>query len=171
MTIETTQDDVTILAPDFSLLRKIGGERLDYIVSSTTIQRAENVIIGASNELYSECRVNMREISAIVPFLKANETNTKIVHKIVSLAFAVKVKSAQGGYDLIAALAKSLLSYCEEKEASSLMPSTITVITWHVDSINELMHHKMRGMGGEVGQAILLEIEKLNHRNDPQPAA
>lgn len=159
------EDDVQIIPADYSLLHKIGVTNLDIIFSVKAAQRAEDVVQAAVDEFYAECVTDGDALKDCVKQLKiAPATLQESLYQVATLAFDMKTKAAQAGYDLVASLAKSLHILCEESE-NLLPPATmIEIIEWHQNSINRLLTLKLKGNGGPFGQAILAEIEKLQSR-------
>ena len=153
------QDEVVFLAPDFSLRQKIGTSDLDKILSVEVIQKAEKIIADSSDAFYGECVEDIGKLTAIAARLQAGSRNAALFNDLISVAFAVKVKAGQAGFSLVAALAKSLHTICENSTADK-MPA-LPIIVWHVGSISEIMRRRIMGLGGDAGKAILAEIEKL----------
>ena len=155
---------VTILAADYSMLRKLGGISLDKILSPEVIKEAETIITGASSELYNDCVDTVAKLQASVDRLKERGGITDSTLKdIISDAFSAKTKAGLAGFDLVAALAKSLQILCEQVTITELATATIQIIEWHMQSIGQLLALKVKGDGGQAGKEILSEIERLKH--------
>jgi hypothetical protein len=156
-------DDVTVLAADRSLLRKLGGASLGVILSPEVIKRAEGAITDAADGLYSDCVDEGVRLRVLVDSLKqGGDAAFPLLKNVVTAAFSTKTKAGLAGLDLVAALAKSLQILCEKMTASELTPATLQVIEWHVQSIGQLLSLRVKGDGGQVGKAILAEIDKLS---------
>lgn len=155
------EDEATIIKADYTLMRKFGGASLDKVFSSEAIQEAQKTIAAVSDDFYRECVEDGKKLQSLVTSLKAN-ASAATLQNIADTAFSAKVKAGQGGFELIAALAKSLQDVCEKTPAAELTPAAIQIVEWHVQSIGRLLSLKIAGDGGEAGKAILEEIEKLN---------
>jgi hypothetical protein len=155
-------DDVMVIAADTTLLRKFGKQNLDKVLSATAVQKAESVIASAADEFYQECQTEITKLKNDIDQLKsANQATEPALQKVVATAFAIKTKSGQAGYALVASLAKSLHVLCEEMLPVAPSPSQIKVIEWHKNSIDHLLNAKIKGDGGDIGKAIMSEITKL----------
>jgi len=159
---EQPADDVTVLKADKTLFNKLGGANLDEILSPEKIKKAETVIREASGDFYSECVVDAAKLKTLVGQVERRDGNLQSkIKKIVDVAFGIKNKAAQSGYNLIAALAKSLHVRCEALAEQPLNQAEIKIIAWHSESIERLLNLKIEGDGGDVGQAILGELKKI----------
>jgi hypothetical protein len=155
-------DDVTVLAADQSLLRKLGNINLDKVLSPEAIEKAEAVITDASDGLYVDCLKEADKLESVVDQFKSRALDVEHhLKKIISSSFSIKAKAGQSGYDLVSLLAKSLHVRCEEMLAEQVTPSALKIIAWHAQSIKQLLVLNVKGDGGKVGEAILAEIEKL----------
>jgi hypothetical protein len=158
-----TSNDVIILPADKTLMQKLGGVSLDVLLSPDAVKKAETVLATASEDLYLDCVKAAAELRSVAD---ASEKNKKAFAaasraKIISLAFAIKAKAGQCGYTLVAALAKSLHTRCEEIPAEQTTLAALKIIAWHAQSIEKLLTLNVDGDGGEMGKAIMAEIEKL----------
>ncbi len=155
-------DEAVILAADRSLLRKFGGGLLDRALSPEAIKKAEAFISSASNVLYLDCMDEAARLQPMVGLLgKGGLDAERSLKRIIATSFAIKSKAGQSGYDLVSTLAKSLLLRCEELSAAQITPSTLKIITWHAQSIKRILELNIKGLGGEAGRALLVEIDRL----------
>jgi hypothetical protein len=155
-------ENIAILPPDKTLLNKLGAGNLDKIMSPEAIKKAETVITNASGDLYQECMTESAKLQLLTAHLESSDKNIgPKLKKIVSVAFGIKSKAAQSGYNLVSALAKSLHMRCEEMTMEQTTPAAIKIIAWHAQSIAQLLALKVKGEGGEIGKAIIAELERI----------
>jgi len=155
------EDEAIIVKADYTLLRKFAGASLDKIFSPEAISAAEKAITDAAGGLYAECVEEGKKLQTLVARLKEGPSAATL-QDLIDTAFSAKTKAGLAGFDLVAALAKSLQILCEKTSLAELVPATIQIIEWHIQSISQLLTLKVKGNGGEAGKAILAEIEKLN---------
>ena len=159
---EDLSSDAIIIPADWSLMKKLGGVSLDKVFSSEVIKTAEQVVVSASAGFYSECVTKSAKLQFLAEsFKSAGNDNAPNLKKIASVSFALKTNAGQSGYALVAALAKSLHTFCEEMKADQVTSSTRKLIHWHAQSITQLLDAKVKGDGGELGTAILAETERI----------
>jgi hypothetical protein len=158
-------DDVRILPPDFSLQKKLGGVSFDQIVTPQVLAAAQQAIVDTADQFIGESVAEVTGLEkAMTDFVASKGANRAALDHMVSSSFSIKVKSGLAGYDLISTLAKSLNLRCEALAAPGAEGGVavgMPIIKWHVDSINQLLNLKIKGMGGPVGEAILAELAKL----------
>lgn len=152
-------DNAIILPADKTLLNKLGGVDLDKVFSPENVQKAEVVLKDAEEVLYLDCLADSVKLQSMIAQLEKSGKTVEQIGKVVLLAFGIKNKAGQSGYDLIAALAKSLQIRCEEITPEQATPTALKLIDWHVQSIARLLAAKSKGDGGETGKAILAQIE------------
>ena len=155
-------DEAIILAADHSLSRKCGGGVLDRVLSLDAIKKAEAFIASSANGLYLDCVGEAAKLQMLASHLTSGGADAEqYLTKIIASSFAIKAKAAQSGYDLVSTLAKSLLLRCEEITAKQITPTTLKIIVWHAESIRRILELNIKGLGGEAGKALLIEIDRL----------
>lgn len=160
--LEKDTADVVVLPADKSLFNKIGGVSLDKIIPQQLIQKADSVIADASDELYLDCIAESVKLQALVSQLSLSDPNIgPRLKRIVSAAFGIKNRASQSGYTLVASLAESLQTHCESVDVAALTPNVLRIVVWHAHSIAQLLAKKVRADGGDVGKAILAEVQKI----------
>ncbi len=154
-------EEAVILPPDKTLLRKVGGVNLDIVLSPKAIEKAQAIIANASEELYLDCVSASVKLLAAASLIESSQNLGSKIQKIIPLAFIIKNEAAQSGYDLISTLAESLQKTCETLDVEAAKPSDLRIILWHAESIVKLLTLKVKANGGEIGEEIMAEIEKL----------
>ncbi len=158
----TTEDDVRILPPDQTMQKKLGGAKLDTLFSNEAVQEAQQVIVESAADFITETLADLQTLEEATKTLAAApEQNHQVLATVINMSFAIKAKAGLGGYNLVSTLAKSLNSRCELLGDASLTPTNLSIITWHVDSMRQMLTMKIKGMGGAVGQAIITELNTM----------
>ena len=163
MSDEPNADDgVRIIPPDLTLKKKLGGTSLDRILSPQAVEAAQQVIAGASDQFLEACVAEVDKLELAVQKLAAAPDQCRsLMREVIDFTFSLKANAGLGGYDLISLLAKS----CHQRgellsEAGVLMPATLLVLKWYVESLKRMLAIKVKGMGGgAVGVAILAELK------------
>lgn len=162
MADKNSQDDVKIYEPDRTLHTKIGNANLDQILTPQIVEEAQTTITKSADQFIDETTPVIQELEQACKALRGAPNNVDpILKKIVDAAFSIKTKTGLGGYDLVASLAKSLQLQAEQVLGKPLASKNVEIIQWHVDSINQLFATKMKGGGGEMGKAIMAELNRL----------
>lgn len=155
-----TIDDVTIYEPDKSLLVRVGVTNLDSIFTPQVIASGQKVIQDSSTQFTEETHRQAEELSQIYAQFKASSSFAFPIAAVIDLAFSLRACAGLAQYNLIASLAKSLFDYSKALMGKVSEKET-AVIEWHVVSISQLLALKIKGDGGEMGKAILAEINRL----------
>jgi hypothetical protein len=155
-------DDVKILAPDHSLIKKLGTLNLDQVFSPQAVETAQKVIEKSSDNLMQESTDNAQKLGRLGQDLRAEPARaSKLLPLIIAEAFSLKSKAGMADYQLVANLAKSLNFVCEMIDATSIKSSHIQIITWHIDSIRTVIGLKIKGDGGTMAAAMQKELEQI----------
>ena len=155
-------EGVKIYAPDRSLQIKIGVQNLDQVFSASSVQTAQNLIEQSSDTFMEESLELMKDLHESFKNLTANpKTENQALAKVIDDAFLIKTKTGVGGYTLISNLAKSLQLNAEGAQKEGLTGKTMEVLGWHVHGLDQFMRLRIKGNGGDLGEAIMNEIMQL----------
>jgi hypothetical protein len=159
-------DQVKIFEPDRTLMAKVGYGNLDRLLSPQAVADAERVIAKSSDQFAEEGQASWRDVKAAFATLQKNpEQASRLLQPLIDAAFSARIKMGQGGYDLIAALAKSLQLHCESIKDKPPASRNMAIMAWHIGSIDRLLKDRVKGIGGDAGKAILAELERLSALN------
>lgn len=159
---------VQIIPPDRTLQKKVSMSTLDAMVAPQTMRAAQKIIMESSDKFLEDSLAHTKKIALAASHLNvAPDKSRQALDIIVASAFLLKASAALGGYDLISTLAKSLQQCCEQLSINDVPPQNMAIINWHVNSLNQLLSLKVKGLGGEVGEAILAELRKLGISVEP----
>jgi hypothetical protein len=159
-------EGVKIFAPDDSLRVKIGNVNLDQVLSPQVVKAAQSRIEQAADEFANDSLEQLKELTQVcADIAKSPEKADSLLPLLVNAAFSLKTKTGIGGYDLVAALAKSLQLYAELLQGKPLGQKNLDIMQWHLASITVLLTGKVKGDGGTTGAAIRQELEKLSTGN------
>jgi hypothetical protein len=154
-------DDVKILPPDNSLAKKIGNVDLNKLFSSEAVEKAQTVIVAAASTFMDEAKSAIVELKSLVESFGKSQNTGAMMPQIVKKSFFIKTRLGSCGYELVAEIAKSLENYAENLKSSSPSAKDISIIHWHVQSIEMLMQKDIKGSGGAVGDTIKAEMRQL----------
>ena len=141
--------EVKVLPPDFSLLKKLGGAKLDQLFSAQAVQDAQKVIAASSETLLGDSLTGLMKLEEAAKTLETepNKVGT-LLTDIVTAAFNVKSNAGMSGYELAAELAKSLQLGCEKLDSSKATAVDAQVIIWHISCLKKVLNLKLKGTGG-----------------------
>ena len=155
-------DDVKILPPDFTLMKKLDGVNLGKLLSPQAVETAQKVIVDSASVMLEETLLLLEQLTRIEKdLLTQPESAASRLPDIIAKAFSVKSNASQGGYALVAELAKSLQLGCEKIDASKVALTDIKIIVWHIDCMKKVLEMKIKASGGAVGEGILAELDRL----------
>lgn len=161
---KTPQNDgVKIYEPDRSLQIKVGTTNLDQVFTKEAIENAQKVIENSSEGFLDECQKLMDDLTSAFDVLKKDPNPTKEeLQQVIDNAFSIKSKTGLGGYTLASDLAKSLQLHAEQAlEEGFEDKKVVSILEWHVQSLQQFLKMKVKGNGGATGEAILQEIARL----------
>lgn len=166
--------NVIFLDPNLSLQIKVG-ERLDKIFKPELVVGAEQVIAQASDFFLDDCRSYLKKLHIDYQRLLSQPSRCHdFLPKIADDSFHIKTEAGMAGCTLTSQVAKSLQIHAEKADEEGLAPKRLRLMNWHVDSIDRLVDMGLKGLGGEVGEAILDAMIRLHPNPDddalPAPA-
>lgn len=162
-TTENDTKNVKILPADKSLQRKLGNASLDQILSPAAVSNAQKVIDTSADSFHEECLSDLATLAELAINLKTGTIDGQTaLSDIAHTAFSIKSMARIGSFTLAGTIADSLNIFAENRASLATSPSTISIIEWHINSLNKILRSKLQGDGGEVGKLILQEIEKIN---------
>lgn len=160
--LNNKKHNVHIYNPDYSLQVKIGVKDMDQLFTTKSVSRAQTYMGQLSQELLDECVGTMKMLRVAYQNLKSNPTQTNpSLPQIVDTSFSIKTHTAQGGNILASSLASSLQRHAEQALLEGLSSKTISIMDWHIDSLNLFLKKNIKGYGGDAGEALLRELGKL----------
>lgn len=155
--------DVKIYPPDRALQAKAGVTTLDQIITPEMVAEAQKTVEDSTDNFASEMRTHMTELEEMwAAFEKAPEDQKEsLLPTLIKASFTLKSAAGFGGYDLVAAVAKSLHLHAEQITPHQLTPKNKEIMAWHIKSLRQLLAANVKGAGGPTGQAIMAEIGRL----------
>lgn len=155
-------DEVRILPPDMALLKKLGAVMLDSLFSSAAIEKAQEKIGEAAEDFFTESTENFIQLETTArEFFKDPILNKNLLNDIIARSFALKTQAGLGDFHLAAALANSLHARCEALGDANMTPTNVAIMKWHIDSLKQILPLRIKGNGGDAGEAILAELKNL----------
>jgi hypothetical protein len=156
-----TTEDVTILAPDYALKKAIG-EKVDLkkLFSEDKIALAQKKI-DEEQEKFLEWV--LEDVQALEHSYR--ELSKDIAHaqphlaQLRRAAFAIKGQAGIFSYDLASQVARSLYMFCD---TFKYREEQRIVLRKHIDALAIIFRDRIAGSGGEIGQELLREIERLS---------
>jgi hypothetical protein len=165
-------EEAEITPPDQRLRVRIGSANLDKLFSDQAITQAETVIANSADVIYDDC---VAEADRLARAAKALDTEPAARASHLSAmsiaAFTLRSGAALGGYELVALLAASLRHLLQKiGDAASPTSRERQLVAWHVESIDEVLRLKIRGMGGKAGEGIRDILKTLGFNTESQAA-
>lgn len=158
-------NDVRVFQPDMSLKQKLGTNvSFDQVVTAEVVTSAEEVIVTSSGDILAGLLEDLGRLQLAVAPLKANSVGSTTLADVIAAAFAIKSNAGLCGYPFASSLAKSLHVYCEIETARAqpLSEKSLKIIRTQVAGLNTIFANKITGDGGQIGAAILGELNKLS---------
>lgn len=147
--------DVKILPPDTRLRDKIGKNvKLEDIFNSEKIALAQQAIDEARGEFLTRARLFMQQLH--LTFEQGCEEK-----RLAELALTLKAQSGTFGYHLASDVAHRLYHFVHNR---LLTDAQKIVIQKHLEALDSIFSHGLIGEGGEQGEALRKELDKLSHK-------
>ncbi len=159
-----TEEAIRVYEPDRSLQIKVGVTNLDHVFTSKAISAAQAVIEESAEDFLNDSLELMEDLVVSYQAVLNYPAPVKnpFISKIVDASFSLKTKTGQGGYIMASVLAKSLQLHAEQADVEGLSPRTLEIMGWHIESIQQFLSMKLKGTGGETGDAILRELRRIS---------
>jgi HPt (histidine-containing phosphotransfer) domain-containing protein len=157
----TAETKVEVINPPNTLKSKIivGGPGA---VDPKTLERAESVIAGMSDNYLKSVQDDMVRISAAFERLKSGAGNgsTPAIEEIFQISHDVKGQGGSFGYPLLTAIGNELCRLIE-KLGNDIGASEIEAIRIHIDAMKLVVSERMKGDGGKQGKTLLVGLQQM----------
>jgi hypothetical protein len=162
MTPADKEDDVLIYEPNRTLKEKLGPNvTFAQVVTPQAIEEAEKVIVQAVDKIFSDNMEELAKLDKLMQFIAFAPPGAPILKEMSAAAFAIKCKAGLCGYDFAAVLAKSLHLFCEGLIGKKFAAKEKEIVACHVKGLTTVFASRIKGDGGEIGKAIIRELEWL----------
>jgi hypothetical protein len=129
-------------------------------VDPSTLQRAEQVIAGlAENYLEWVEEDLVRLHKAVAALSAATEGGKAELEAIYQVAHDMKGQGGSFGYQLITVVGNQLCRFIEPLKQAG--PNEAAVIKLHADTMSLIIANRIKGDGGEAGEAVLAGLNKV----------
>lgn len=115
---------------------------------------------------YSQClRADLEALAAVQKKLQAQPNGAGNKAELFRISHDIRGQAASFGYDMASHVGTSLCQYLERQDY--LGANQLKVVDAHINAIRAYLRQFLKGDGGAVGQAIMVELEALIQRMDP----
>lgn len=157
----TVESKIEIINPPNTLKSKIivGGPGA---VDPNTLERAEAVIAGMSDNYLKSVQDDMARISSAFERLKnvTGDGSTPVIEEIFQISHDVKGQGGSFGYPLLTAIGNELCRLIE-KMGNDIGPSEIEAVRIHIDAMKLVVSERMKGDGGKQGKTLLVGLQQM----------
>jgi len=157
----TVESKIEIINPPNTLKSKIvvGGPGA---VDPNTLERAEAVIAGMSDNYLKSVQDDMVRISSAFERLKnvAGDGSTQAIEEIFQISHDVKGQGGSFGYPLLTAIGNELCRLIE-KMGNDIGSSEIEAVRIHIDAMKLVVSERMKGDGGKQGKTLLVGLQQM----------
>lgn len=152
---ETTDDEVTEVAPNYALKEKIGKDvNIKEVFSPEAVKGSQEVIAKTQKDFLKWVENDLKNLEAAYAILKQSPaTGRDAALEIQKCAFSLKGQSGTFGYDLASAIAKSLYDFLENDYVEG-DENHVLIIRKHIDTLRTIFRDKVMGDGGKIGHAV-----------------
>ncbi|MDP6805494.1 MAG: Hpt domain-containing protein [Rhodospirillales bacterium] len=148
-----------IVTPPNTLKSKVvvGGPKA---VDPAALERAEEAIANLAGDYLDWVQEDIKKLEEALNALKASDGGDKdLLGAIFQVAHEIKGQGGSFDYDLMTQIGNQLCHFVENL-AEAGAPET-EVISLHVDALKLVFAKRMRGDGGQAGQALLRGLEQI----------
>ena len=153
------EEEAQFIEPDVRLKNKIGDVlKAQATLSPEALKKAEQ-LVNDGVDVFLEEAENELALLAMMVREKKNFSTAEIIKKTSDCAYMLKSRSGTFGYSLGSQAGKSLYDYVQH--LTSLNDKNFKVIETHTGSLRAIFGNRIKGDGGEQGQALLKGLFEL----------
>ena len=148
-----------IVTPPNTLKSKVvvGGPKA---VDPAALERAEEAIANLAGDYLDWVQEDLKKLEEGLDALKASDGDDKdLLGAMFRIAHEIKGQGGSFGYDLMTRIGNQLCHFVENLAEAG--PPEVEVIGLHVDALKLVIAKRMRGDGGQAGQALLRGLEQV----------
>jgi chemotaxis protein histidine kinase CheA len=166
-------ESARIIRPNLTLNSKVtvGGPGA---VDEAMLEKAEAVIQGMSEDYLKWAKDDLGRLAKAFAALKASGGQTADTAQLLEAIFAVShdIKGQGGSFDyqLMTIVGNQLCRFIENL-AGKADANAIEVIELHVNALQAVMAHKLKGDGGAIGKKFLTGLEQVIAKRTAKPSA
>lgn len=154
-TTDAAEDDVTEVAPDFSLKEKIGKDvSMKEVFSPEVVKESQEVIDHTRKDFLKWVDNDLKTLETAYATLAASPADGReAALTIQKAAFSIKGQSGTFGFGLGSAIAKSLYDFLENDYVEG-DANHVLVIRKHIDTLSTIFRRNVTGDGGKIGHEV-----------------
>lgn len=154
-------EEAVIVAPDYSLKKKIG-ENIDLkeVFSAENVEKAQAVIEEHTNNFLDWVKGDLVTLETHYTAANADAENSKdAIEKLAKTAFVMKSQAGMFGYTLATTVAKSLDDFCRGQYKP--IKDHLLIVRKHIDVLQTIFKHDIKGDGNIIGADLMSSLQKL----------
>lgn len=152
-----------IVKPKLSIKEKIG--MLKFNPSAQTISKAERKLHDSEDMVLRAVKEDLAYLSNLAK--SGHELTPEEMARVSELAFSIRSRSGNAGYDLVTEIADSLYEYAASR--TSISPET--VVQTHVSAIEAVIRDQIKDSKSETGQRLMAGLKavigKFSRQDNP----
>jgi chemotaxis protein histidine kinase CheA len=166
-------DSARIIRPNLTLNSKVtvGGPGA---VDEAMLEKAEQVIQNMSEDYLKWAKDDLVRLANAFAALKASGGQTadtaQLLDAIFSVSHDIKGQGGSFDYQLMTIVGNQLCRFIENL-AGTADANAIEVIELHVNALQAVMAHKLKGDGGAIGKKFLAGLEQVIAKRTVKPGA
>jgi len=148
-----------LFEPNHNLKRKVGYGGLD----ESRLQAGERQIENFAAEFSGRIAGEIDDLEADIEAAReAGELGGEALERFYDKVFELKGQSGTGGWLLLTWIMDSLKTYLDGR--ARLDARRLAVPAAHIDAARGVLAHDLSGDGGEVGQALIADLSRVNEK-------
>jgi chemotaxis protein histidine kinase CheA len=166
-------DSARIIRPNLTLNSKVtvGGPGA---VDEAMLEKAEQVIQSMSEDYLKWAKDDLTRLAKAFAVLKAaggqSPDTAQQLDAIFSVSHDIKGQGGSFDYQLMTIVGNQLCRFIENL-AGKADANAIEVIELHVNALQAVMAHKLKGDGGAIGKKFLAGLEQVIAKRTVKPSA
>ncbi|MDX2074038.1 MAG: response regulator [Alphaproteobacteria bacterium] len=149
-----------IWLPDFSLKYKLGGARLDSLITPAVLEQAQAAVDAISDASLGWIKTNLEDLRALSARMQAGDYPPMVAHDLGELALTLNARAGTFGYGRASEIAYLLYLFCRN-HLNPRHKDHHVIVQKHIDVLHVILGNKMRGSAGELGDQLAGELKKL----------
>ena len=155
-TSKNTGNKATVIPADGRLKDKIGRKKLESLISSEQIAKAQNTATRSAELFLIEMEKEVVALEAAYRQIKDSENTTPPLNEISSIAFTIKSDAGTFGIKIASDIARLLMEYIAHNKKHD--PAIIATL---INALKSICIQRITGDGGKIGKELIESLIKL----------
>ncbi len=126
---------------------------------NSVLKEADQMLAGKQEEYLVIARADIEVQESAFQELSKDPDSEKAASDVYNIAMRMKSLGGTFGYPLLSQVQNNLCRFIDANDETN--PLYLNVIEFHIDSVKQILAHKLTGDGGEIGSEMLKSLVKI----------